>query len=477
MNLPPIIFAALIAVATSASAAPPLHGLRPNIVLLMPDDISYGAIQAYGGEKPTPHLDSLYQKSLRFEDYHVSPTCSPTRAALMTGRHECYSGVTHTVKMRDRLSLKSHTLADLLKDSGYTTGIFGKWHLGDGAEYRPDKRGFDEVYIHGGGGISQNYPHSADFPNNDYNNPVLYHNGKVVETKGYCTDLFFDQAIRWIDGQKGKKPFFCYIPTNVNHTPKIPPILPDGSEGDIMANLDDNIGKMLAYLEKSSLSENTLVLYMGDNGAGSGHKQLRSGKTSMYEGGTRVPCFVYWKGKIEGGRENHTLTAHIDWFPTFASLAGSKAKAPGDKEWDGRSLLPLLQNPDAAWPPRLVITHQTRWENAAEAKYANAAIRDEHFKLVFPKGKAPELYDMDKDIREQTNIADQHPEIVRLLRQQYDEWWQDIQPYLVNDHLKNVPEIHKPYHDLYREQLGQERYDAAMRAMTWSHERSRKTKR
>lgn len=460
--------------APSISTAAPLEGTRPNIVLIMPDDISFGGIHAYGGEKPTPHLDSLHLQSLRFENYQVSPTCSPTRAALMTGRHECYAGVTHTIKLRDRMSLKSRTVAEMLKASGYATGIFGKWHLGDAGEYRPDKRGFDEVYIHGADGISQNYPHSSDFPNNDYNNPVLYHNGKVVETKGYCTDIFFDQAIRWIGAHKGKQPFFCFIPTNVNHTPKIPPILPDGTEGDIMTNFDDNVGKMMAYLEASGLLETTLVIYKGDNGAGSGNKQLRGGKTSVYEGGTRVPCFLYWKGKIEGGRESHALTAHMDFFSTFAELAGSKEPRPGTEEWDGRSLLPLLENPDGEWPARLIISHQTRWDNAANAQYANAAIRDHHYKLVFPKGKPPELYDMQTDIREQTNLADQHPEIVARLKAKYDEWWADIQTCLINDHLKDVPEIHKPFHDLYREQLGQERFDAAMRAMTWSHERSRK---
>jgi arylsulfatase len=178
--------------ATHATAEESLKGTKPNIVLIMPDDISYGSIQAYGGTKPSPNIDALYRKGLRFEDFHVSPTCSPTRASLLTGRHECYAGVTHTINMRDRLSLKSRTIADMLRAAGYTTGIFGKWHLGDEEPYRPDRRGFDEVYIHGAGGIGQNYAHSADFPNNDYNNPVLYHNGKAIETKGFCTDLFFD---------------------------------------------------------------------------------------------------------------------------------------------------------------------------------------------------------------------------------------------------------------------------------------------
>lgn len=461
----------LLAIFQSPLHALSLKGSKPNIVLIMPDDISYGAIQAYGGEKPSPNLDKLFHQSLRFENFQVSPTCSPTRAALLTGRHECYAGVTHTIKMRDQLSLKSRTVADILKTSGYTTGIFGKWHLGDSAEYRPDQRGFDEVYIHGGGGISQNYPHSADFPNNDYNNPVLYHNGKAVETKGYCTDLFFDQAIRWIGEEKGKKPFFCYIPTNVNHSPFIPPILPDGSQGDAMTNLDDNIGKMMTYLETSGLSENTLLIYMTDNGGSSGNKQLRGGKNTVLEGGTRVPCFFYWKGKIEGGKECHKLTAHMDMYPTLAAFAGSDAPLPGNKEWDGRSLMPLLENPDAEWAPRLVITHQTRWDKLEDAKYANGSIRDGIHKLIFQKNKAPELYHIAEDIREQHDIAEKNPEIVNRLKAQYDAWWEDIQPYLVNDHLKDAPETHKPFHDLYREQFGQERFDAAMRAMTWQHQR------
>ena len=278
----------------SSLEAGTLAGSRPNIVIVMPDDASYGLIQAYGGKDPTPNLDHLYHKSLRFEDFHVSPTCSPTRAAMLTGRHECYAGVTHTINMRERMSLQSRTLVNMLSDAGYATGIFGKWHLGDEEAYRPDKRGFDEVYIHGAGGIGQNYDHSADYPNNDYNNPVLYHNGKSIETTGYCTDLFFDQAIRWMKEQQAKgKPFFCFVPLNVVHRPYIPPLLPDGTYGDkgsIEKNLDDNVGKMTAFLESSGLSENTLYIYMADNGAGSGKKNLRGNKADVYEGAVASGC-------------------------------------------------------------------------------------------------------------------------------------------------------------------------------------------
>jgi arylsulfatase len=450
-------------------AAKSLKGLKPNIVVIMPDDISYGSIHAYGGQAPSPHIDALYNKGLRFEDFHVSPTCSPCRASLMTGRHECYAGVTHTINMRDRLSLKSRTVADMLKAEGYATGIFGKWHLGDEEAYRPDKRGFDEVYIHGGGGIGQNYPHSADFPNNDYNNPVLYHNGKVIETKGFCTDLFFDQAIRWIgEQQKAKKPFFCYIPPNVNHGPHIPPILPDGTTGDTMINLDDNVGKMMKFLDGAGLSGNTLFIYMTDNGAASGNKALRGGKGSPYEGGTRVPCIMFWKGIIEGGIDCHKLTGHIDFYPTFAELAGSDAPVPGNKEWDGRSILRLMENPEAEWAPRYWITHKTRWKEAESSKYSQCSIRGFRYKLVMPEAGVHELYDLDEDVHEKNDIAAKHPDKVKALKKTFDAWWEDIQPYMVNDHLENMPETCKPYHELYLRDFGQERFDEAMRLMTWT---------
>jgi len=353
--------------------------------------------------------------------------------------------------------------------AGYATGIFGKWHLGDEEAYRPDMRGFDEVYIHGAGGIAQNYPHSADFPNNDYNNPVLYHNAKVVETKGFCTDLFFDQAIRWIkQQQETKKPFFCYIPLNVNHGPHIPPILPDGSKGDTMINLDDNVGKMAKFLDSSGLSDNTLYIYMTDNGANSGNKRLRGGKGSPYEGGTRVPCIMYWKGKVEGGVDCDHLTGHIDFYPTFAELAGSSDPVPGDKAWDGRTILPLMENPKATWPERYWIAHKTRWAQAASAKYSQCSIRDSRYKLVMPKAGVLELYDLAEDVHEKRNILKQHPDIAKRLKAHYDSWWEDIQPYLVNDHLKDVPATRKPYHELYRKAFGQEKFDEAMKRMTWS---------
>ena len=447
-----------------------LKGTRPNVVMIMPDDLGYGSIPGYGGRKPSPNIDKLYHLGMRFEDFHASPTCAPTRAALLTGRNECYAGVTHTIQMRDRMNPELRLVPHMLKDVGYTTGIFGKWHLGDGPEFRPDQRGFDETYIHGAGGIGQNYDHSADFPNNDYNNPVLYHNGQVVETTGYCTDLFFDQAIRWMKAQqKAGKPFFCFITPNVNHSPKIPPILPDGSVGDIMENLDDNVGKMTRFLERAGLLEHTLYIYMTDNGMKpSGRKNLKGGKASAWEGGTRVPCFMYWKGKIEGGVECHKLTGHIDYYATFADLAGSDDPVPGGKAWDGRSLLPLFENPDSEWPNRYWVSHRTRWNDKERGKYAQGAIRDERFKLIYQKPNAPELYDLQADVSETTNVISQHPEVAEQLKKQFEAWWTDVVPHMINDDLPNVPKTHKPFHELYREAMGEEKYEAAMKAMTWT---------
>src|SRR6266446_2544866 len=174
---------------------------KPNIVIVMPDDVGYGDYACLGNPvNKTPAVDAFWKQSVRFTDFHVSPTCSPTRSALMTGRHEFKNGVTHTINERERLTLKATTIAQVLKSAGYATGIFGKWHLGDEAQYQPDKRGFDEVYIHGAGGIGQSYPGSCgDAPGNKYTNPALLHNGKFEKTTGYCTDVFFDRALRWVE--------------------------------------------------------------------------------------------------------------------------------------------------------------------------------------------------------------------------------------------------------------------------------------
>ena len=195
---------------------------KPNIILVMTDDQGYGDLGCHGNPVlKTPHIDQFYSEALRFTEFHVSPTCAPTRSALMTGRHEFRNGVTHTINERERLTLKATTVAQLLKSVGYQTGIFGKWHLGDEAAYQPDQRGFAECFIHGAGGIGQTYAGSCgDAPNNSYFNPAILHNRVFEKTAGYCTDVFFGQAEKWIDQQrKTDAPFFAYITPNAPHGP------------------------------------------------------------------------------------------------------------------------------------------------------------------------------------------------------------------------------------------------------------------
>src|SRR4051812_7310574 len=284
---------------------------KPNIIFVLTDDQGYGDISAHGNPiLQTPNMDALRAQSVRFTDFHVSPTCSPTRSALHTGRHEFKNGVTHTIYEREGLTLNATTIAQVLKTAGYTTGIFGKWHLGDEAEYQPGRRGYDEVYIHGGGGIGQTYPGSCgDAPGNAYFDPAIRHNGTFEKTKGYCTDLFFEQAMKWIESAKGRQPFYAYIPTNAPHAPlQVRPEDEARYAGKVdantakyfgmVANIDDNLGKFLDRLRALGLEQNTLVVFMNDNGGTGGVSTFNAGmrgkKGTPYLGGTRAAAFWRW---------------------------------------------------------------------------------------------------------------------------------------------------------------------------------------
>ena len=424
-----------------------LAGSRPNIVFIMTDDQGYGEIARHGNDIiRTPNLDRLHDMSLRFTDYHVSPTCSPTRASLMSGRHEFKNGVTHTIFERERLSLSTVTVAQVLQQSGYRTGIFGKWHLGDEEEYQPERRGFGEVFIHGCGGIGQTYPGSGgDAPNNEYFDPVILHNGVFKKTKGFCTDVFFAEATKWIDAQrKSGQPFFAYITPNAPHSPYHSPPdklklyrdnekLTENEKGfyGMISNIDDNVGKLLAQLKEWDLDKNTLFIFTTDNGSALGwyyNAGMRGRKGSPFEGGTRVPMFVYWPGRLEPG-EAKQLAAHIDIYPTVAELAG--ASIPDSVKLDGRSLLPIYRNKNADWADRFLFTHVGRWEKgkAGESKYRNCAVRTARFRLINDK----DLYDVLADPGETVNVIDKFPEEVAKMRAAYDAWWEEVLPLLVNE--------------------------------------------
>lgn len=446
---------------------------KPNIILVMPDDLGYGDYACLGNPiTHTPAVDAFKKESLLFTQFHVSPTCAPCRSSLMSGRHEFKNGVTHTILERERMSLKTFTLPQMLKSTGYTTGIFGKWHLGDEEAYRPENRGFDEVYIHGGGGIGQTYPGSCgDAPGNSNINPALWHNGKWEKTEGYCTDLFFAQAIKWMDGKRGaKQPFFAYIALNSSHGPHVVPkeyyqqyLGKPGISEEVAKffgmneNVDTNFGLLLKKLKDWGIENNTLVIYIGtDNGGTEGVKifnaGMRGGKGTPYQGGTRSPAFFRWpEGGIHGGAECAALSAHLDIFPTIADITGAKLSDEVKQQVEGRSLLPLLKNPHEDWADRTLVHHVGRWQKgrSEESKYSKCAIQNSRFTLV----NNIELYDLKTDPGETNNVIADHPDVVANLRTVYEQWWSDVRPLLVNENVTNVPKIN-PMKELYWKQFG-----------------------
>lgn len=471
----------LILIALPAVAE--LAGTKPNIILVITDDQGFPAVGAHGHPwLRTPHLDALHGQSTRFEHFLVAPTCSPTRSAIMTGRHPEKNGVTHTILERERMTLDATILPQVLKSAGYTSGIFGKWHLGDEHAYQPDQRGFDEVFIHGGGGIGQAYDSScADAPGNKYTHPVIRHNGRFVQTEGFCTDVFFTAAMGWIkEKAKAEAPFFAYISTNAPHGPFIAPEknakrfteLGFGKEQagfyGMIENIDENMGRLLAKLDEWKLNENTLVVFMSDNGmtgggSGTRGKNLAPGhpffsagmkglKGSPDEGGARVPFFARWTGKIKAGGKVDRITAHIDILPTFAALAGA---ALPEGQVEGRSLLPLLQGSAGEWQDRFLFSNLCRWPTGAEPddfKDVNFSIRNQRWRYVGGRGNASKasLFDMEADPAQARNVIAAHPEIAAEMRAAYDQYWIEARPLMVNE---SAPISRtKPYHEWFHRQ-------------------------
>ena len=458
--------------------AAPLSGSKPNIVLMITDDQGYGPVGRHGHPWiKTPHLDTLYDTSTRFTRFLVSPTCAPTRSAMMTGRHPMKNGVTHTILERERMTLDATTLPQVLKQAGYTTGIFGKWHLGDEEPYQPHRRGFDEAFIHGAGGIGQAYKCScADAPGNKYFDPVIRHNGSFVKTKGYCTDLFFTAALGWINRvREGDAPFFAYISTNAPHGPFIAPPVNTRRFTDIgfgktqagfygmIENIDENIGRLLGKAEAWGLLKDTVILFMSDNGmtgGGSGRRGaavaegypfynagMKGLKGSADEGGVRVPFFLRWDGRVKAGQDVDRIAAHIDLMPTLVSLAGGSLP---EGQVEGRDLLPLLEDPGVEWSDRFLFTHKGRWKTGANVedwKWKNFGVRNQRFRMV---GEG-QLFDMEADPGQTKNVFDAHPDVVKAMRSAYEKFWSEAVPLMVNE--KAPMSKTRPFHVWYEEQM------------------------
>jgi len=427
---------------------------KPNVVIVITDDQGYGDLSCHGNPiLKTPNLDMLHGESLRLTDYHVSPTCSPTRAAFLTGHWTNRTGVWHTIMGRSMLRENEVTMGQVFKDAGYATGMFGKWHLGDNYPYRPEDRGYTEVLRHGGGGVGQ----TPDYWDNAYVDGSYYHNGKPTPAKGFCTDVFFDYATKFIKTQKeAGKPFLAYITTNAPHGPmhapedSAKPYL-DKVKGNtglahfygMIANIDDNVGKLRAFLKEEGLEENTIFIFTTDNGSSSGAKvhnnEMRGNKGSEYDGGHRVPFFLHWpKQGMKGGRDVPELAAHVDVLPTLIDLC--EIPSPKGVKFDGMPIAPLLNGVGKEhWPDRILVTDSQRVKDPI--KWRKSAVMTSKWRLV--NGK--ELYDIKADPGQKKDVALQNSEVVARLTKFYDEWWADLEPSFSDDteiylgHVKDNP--------------------------------------
>ena len=412
---------------------------KPNVVLIMTDDQGYGDLSCHGNPVlKTPNIDRLHGESLRLTDFHVNSGCAPTRAALMTGRMAQRTGLWHVVMGRCLLHPDEVTIGEVFKQGGYKTALFGKWHGGDNYPYRPQDQGFDEVLTHGGGVVG----HTPDWWMNDYFDDYYLHNGQWEKQSGYCTDVWVDHAIDFL-AEESDKPKLVYLPLNAPHSPfqvpqkfaepyrNRPDEVPEANFYGMIAAIDEAVGRLDQALEDLGIRENTILIFMTDNGTSRGimypktgvvgyNAGMRGKKGSPYDGGHRVPCFIRWpEGGIGGGRDEATLTRHYDLLPTLAELCG--IQLPKGLALDGRSLVPLINNPHADWPERTLVS-ELQLTNSKPNQWSRTAVMTERWRLV----NEVELYDIIADPGQLQDVAEKHPEIVKDLTNRYQNWWADV---------------------------------------------------
>jgi len=402
---------------------------RPNVILVLTDDQGYGDLSCHGNPVlRTPNIDRLHAQSIRLTDFHAAPMCTPTRGQLMSGLDALRNRARHVCGGLAMLRTDVPTMADIFAGSGYRTGLFGKWHLGDSFPYLPQDRGFQEVVHHKSWGITS----AADRWGNDYFDDKYWHNGQLEQYEGYCNDVWFREATRWIKAQAAQgEPFFCYLPTNVPHAPLfVPPQyaapykkagVPAGFFG-MIANVDENMGRLMAMLDQTGLAENTILILMTDNGGTGGVKLYNAGmrerKTSLYDGGHRVPCFIRWpSGKLRPAGDIDELATCQDLLPTLIELCG--LKAPAKARFDGTSLAGLLRGSQTHLADRMIVV-----QYHIEIPKWNATVMWKKWRLV----KGSELYDIAANPGQKTDVAGEHPEIVKAMRDHYERWWSQVEP-------------------------------------------------
>jgi len=430
---------------------------RPNVILVMTDDQGYGDLGIHGNEViRTPSLDRLAEQSVRLTDFHVDPTCSPTRAALLTGRYSTRTGVWHTIMGRSFMAPGERTIAELFAEAGYRTGMFGKWHLGDNYPLRPHDQGFQEALYHGGGVLGQ----VGDHMGNDMYDDTYFRNGTPEAVTGYTTNVWFDEALSFVQRNR-ERPFFLYLAPNAAHWPYfvddkyVQPYL-DASVPPTMArfygmitNVDENVGRLTQRLRELGLEDNTILVFMTDNGSAEGWSNwrdepgtwkgfkagMRDGKGSEYDGGHRVPFFVRWPaGGVKGGRKVDLLSAHIDVLPTLAEMC--RVELPKGLQLDGVSLLPALKDASSAGgltpsrtagdagskADRVLFVHSQRVD--VPIKWRRSSVMTDRWRLI----NGEQLYDIESDPGQEADVALGHPSVVANLRAAYDKWWTSLEP-------------------------------------------------
>lgn len=435
---------------------------RPNVIVIMSDDQGGGDYGFMGNEIiRTPSLDAMHQRGATLTNFYVSSVCAPTRASLITGRYNYRTRCIDTYIGRSMMDTEEVTIAEFLEEAGYRTGIYGKWHMGDNYPLRAMDQGFQDSLVHRGGGIGQ--PSDPIGGEGKYTDPILIKNGEEVAMKGYCTDIYFDAAMDFIaQSAKENKNFFTYIAANAPHGPfhDVPPDLyEEYSKVDfspiilrklkgkalekennklarisaMITNIDDNVGRLFKKLDQLKLTNNTIVMYLNDNGPNSARfvGNMRGTKTTVDDGGIRSPLLVHWPAKIKAGTLNKHACAHIDVLPSI--LKACSVKVPEEHQLDGRSFISLLTNEDATWPKRQLF-FQTHRGNEPQA-FHHFAVHEGPWKLVHPSGfryetmpkdLALELYNLETDPMQKTNLVSSKPELVQRLKKDYLKWFKDV---------------------------------------------------
>ena len=395
---------------------------RPNVLLIMTDDQGWGDLHSHGNDKiDTPVLDKLGTEGARFDRFFVSPVCAPTRAGLLTGRYHLRTGTHGVTRGRENMRADEVTIAEVFKAADYSTGCFGKWHNGSNWPYHPNAQGFDEFV----GFCAGHW--------NNYFDTHLEHNGTPIKTTGYITDVLTDFAISFI--QKNKhRPFFCYLPYNAPHSPfQVPDEYFDKYKArglnDPLAcvygmceNLDDNIGRLLKSLDYMKLTQNTIVIFLTDNGPQTDryNSGMKGRKGSVHEGGIRVPCFFRWPDQIEAGVTIEQIASNIDLLPTIVDLCG--VKMPKTLPLDGVSVAPLLAGKTANWPDRMIFTFRSRDRLVSKV---SGSVRTQRWRAVTDRGKW-ELYDMTADPDQKKNVAQNYPNVIEKLSTAYEKIRADV---------------------------------------------------